>query len=195
MQWIMHYGYLGLIVVLAGGVVGLPVPDELILTFVGYNVSQGYMTYIAAVVCGLLGAILGITLSYLLGCKLGLPVLQKFGSKLGITEAKIQRTHVLFERYGPFLLIIGYFLPGVRHLTAYFAGISSLSYRRFCAYAYSGALLWVMVFITLGRKLGDNWQVVMRSIHHYGTMLTITCICIGALTWLYMQAIKNAREG
>ena len=30
-----HFGYLGIIVVLIGGIVGLPIPDEVLLTYVG----------------------------------------------------------------------------------------------------------------------------------------------------------------
>ena len=49
--------------------------------------------------------------------------------------------------------MIGYFIPGVRHLTAYFAGMSNLTLWRFCLYAYGGALIWIGVFIGLGWKL------------------------------------------
>ena len=49
--------------------------------------------------------------------------------------------------------MIGYFIPGVRHLTAYFAGMSNLTLWRFCLYAYGGALIWISVFIGLGWKL------------------------------------------
>ena len=59
------------------------------------------------------------------------------------------KTHILFEKYGPFLLIVGYFIPGVRHLTAYFAGMSNLTLWRFCLYAYGGALIWISVLLDL----------------------------------------------
>ncbi|WP_028399789.1 DedA family protein [Ectobacillus panaciterrae] len=191
---IMHYGYIGLIVALAGGVVGLPVPDELLLTFVGYQVSRGYMTYTAALASGFAGAALGITLSYMLGLRLGLPVLRKLGPKVGIREDKIQRTHNLFEKYGPFLLMIGYFLPGVRHLTAYFAGISSLSFRKFCFFAYLGAFIWVSLFVTVGWKLGENWHFVEYCIHQYGVRLTVFVLCLLLLGWIYMQITKKAKQ-
>ncbi len=44
-----------------------------------------------------------ITLSYILGLKLGLPVLKKYGPKIRIKEHHIEKTHILFEKYGPFL--------------------------------------------------------------------------------------------
>ena len=39
-QWISHYGYFGLFSLLMLGIVGLPVPDETLLTFAGYLVVE-----------------------------------------------------------------------------------------------------------------------------------------------------------
>lgn len=47
-ELIAHYGYFGIVIALAGGIVGLPIPDEFLLTFVGYNVSKGVMSGTAA---------------------------------------------------------------------------------------------------------------------------------------------------
>ena len=40
LDWISHYGYAGLFVLLVLGIVGLPVPDETLLVFSGYLISQ-----------------------------------------------------------------------------------------------------------------------------------------------------------
>lgn len=39
--WITHYGYVAIFVLLMLGIVGLPVPDEALLTFVGYLSFKG----------------------------------------------------------------------------------------------------------------------------------------------------------
>ncbi|MFD3448173.1 DedA family protein [Microbacteriaceae bacterium 4G12] len=191
---LMHYGYWGLIIALAGGIIGLPVPDELLLTFVGYNVAEGNMFYIAALASGFAGATLGITISYILGLKLGLPALRKYGSKFRITEDKIQRTHQLFEKYGPFLLVMAFFLPGIRHLVAYFAGLSDLTFRRFCMYAYFGALVWVSFFILLGWKLGDQWRHVSGYLHQYGLYLVFVSLLIGTGIFIYFQVMRKVKQ-
>lgn len=94
-ELIAHYGYFGIVIALAGGIVGLPIPDEFLLTFVGYNVSKGVMSGTAAFLSGLAGAMLGITLSYILGLKLGLPVLKKYGPKIRIKEHHIEK-HIFY---------------------------------------------------------------------------------------------------
>jgi membrane protein DedA with SNARE-associated domain len=62
-----HFGYFGIIIVLFGGIVGLPIPDEVLLTYVGYNVFQGKLTYIPYLLCTFVGSIGGISLSYFIG--------------------------------------------------------------------------------------------------------------------------------
>ncbi|PGM86850.1 alkaline phosphatase, partial [Bacillus thuringiensis] len=43
-ELLIQYGYFGILIALVGGIVGLPIPDEFLLTFVGYNVSKGTMS-------------------------------------------------------------------------------------------------------------------------------------------------------
>src|SRR3954465_476750 len=94
---IEHFGYLGIIFALVGGIIGLPIPDEVLLTYVGFNVFQGKLAYLPSLLCACFGACGGISLSYLLGIKLGGPFLTKFGPKLHLTEQKVNRTKKLFN--------------------------------------------------------------------------------------------------
>ena len=86
---IEHYGYFGIIVILIGGIVGVPLPDEVFLTYVGYSVYRESLEHIPALVSAMIGAVGGITLSYYIGYRFGLPLLQKYGPKIHITEQKL----------------------------------------------------------------------------------------------------------
>ena len=91
---------------------------------------------------------LGITLSYILGLKLGLPVLKKYGPKIRIKEHHIEK-HIFYLKNMGHFFNDWLFYTGVRHLTAYFAGVSNLTLWRFCLYAYGGALIWISVLLGL----------------------------------------------
>jgi membrane protein DedA with SNARE-associated domain len=65
--WISHYGAGALFVLLALGVVGLPVPNETLLTLAGALVRKGELSLIPTVVASCVGSVLGVTVSYLLG--------------------------------------------------------------------------------------------------------------------------------
>lgn len=181
---IEHFGYFGIIVVLIGGIVGLPIPDEVLLTYVGYNVFQGKLIYILSLLSAFLGAAGGISLSYYIGYKFGLPLLTKFGPKFHITDQNINFTKNLFKKIGPPLLLIGYFIPGVRHLVAYIAAINKFPFRKFLVYAYIGAFIWIFTFITLGTKLGQNWNQVEFYVSKYSLYLMF-CLLIILLIFFY----------
>ncbi|HHY74791.1 MAG TPA: DedA family protein [Bacillus bacterium] len=187
-----HYGYFGITFVLILGIVGLPIPDEVLLTFIGYNVFQGKLSYVSSLGSAFIGAIIGISISYFLGIKLGVPFLHKFGPRLHITEKRIETTHRLFEKFGPYLLFFGYFIPGVRHITAYLAGINAMSYKKFALFAYTGAVFWGFVFITLGRILGGNWHRVEFTISQYRVyIILLLFIVIIIAIYLYWRKGKT----
>ncbi|WP_019121908.1 DedA family protein [Brevibacillus massiliensis] len=188
---ISHYGYVGIYAALALGVIGLPLPDEALMAFLGYMVSQGKVLFSLSLLSAFLGSATGITVSYILGLKLGLPFLKKYGPKIHITEQKLQWTHNLFEKYGSVLLFFGYFIPGVRHITAYLAGISGMERRTFALFAYSGALLWSFSFIMLGRALGENWHRVERIAHRYGWYLVICIVLLGLVSALLLRLRRS----
>jgi membrane protein DedA with SNARE-associated domain len=163
-SFIGDYGYIGIILALAGGIVGFPIPDELLLTFIGYCVSQGRLTYGIALACSFIGSITGITVSYWIGLKLGLPFIKKYGPIMYITEERFELARRLFHRWGVLMLFFGYFIPGIRQVSAIIGAISQISFRKFVLYAYSGGLVWSITFITLGQILGKSWTKVEQYI-------------------------------
>lgn len=190
---IEHYGYFGIIVILIGGIVGLPLPDEVFLTYVGYSVYRESLGHIPALVSALIGAMGGITISYYIGRRFGLPLLQKYGPKIHITEQKIEFTKKMFMKVGPFLLIAGYFIPGVRHLTAYIAAINNYPYRKFAFFAYTGAFIWTFTFITLGKVLGEKWRFVGYYLSHY-SMYVILLFVLVMLIIYYLFKKRNVQK-
>ena len=127
LHWIRQYGYAGIFSLLTFGIVGLPVPDEWLLTFSGYLVFKRTLLFLPTFGAAFCGSACGITVSYALGRIFDTYVLVKYGSYIHVTPATLARVHSWFERRGRWTLLIGYFIPGVRHLTGYVAGASELS--------------------------------------------------------------------
>jgi membrane protein DedA with SNARE-associated domain len=165
--WLSHYGYPALFVLLMLGIVGLPVPDETLLTFCGYLIWKNTMHPAAAFLTAFAGSATGITVSYLLGRSYGHRVIYGYGRYIGLTPERLARVHAWFDRAGPWLLAIGYFIPGVRHFTAVVAGTTELRWRTFALFAYSGAAVWVALFLTAGYFVGENWQRAAVLLHEY----------------------------
>lgn len=130
------------------------------------------------------GSIIGITVSYLIGLTAGYYLLEKYGPKIGINEKKIHYTKHIFSRWGLWLLLIGYFLPGIRHLTGYLAGTLRVKYKYFALFSYTGALLWVITFLSIGYFFGTQFNVTRMFINH-GLVIFIVAIVVllGVLVW------------
>ncbi len=184
LHWILTYGYVGVFASLMLGIFGLPIPDETILAFVGFLIFKHDFNPIPTLVAAFLGSICGVTLSYLAGRLLGVPLLLKYGKYLRITPERLARAHQWFEKYGKWSLFGGYFFPGVRHLTAFSAGASELGYWEFAPFAYSGGLLWVASFLTLGYMVGNEWHTVIPVVESYLWVLVAGLVVLGAAAYL-----------
>ncbi|MFC4076306.1 DedA family protein [Salinithrix halophila] len=183
LHWVVQYGYIGLFCALMLGIIGLPVPDEILMTFTGYLVSKGLFHFGWTVGTAFAGSLTGMSVSFFAGRKLGLPFLKRYGFVFRITPKKLDRAQGWFCRFGSWAIPFGYFIPGVRHFTAYSAGISRWSYVSFSVYAASGALFWVLTFVTLGTLLGDHWQVVTELIHRWMVLGGAVFVGGGLLLW------------
>jgi membrane protein DedA with SNARE-associated domain len=191
-QWIAQHGYAGIFSLLVFGIVGLPVPDEWLLTFSGYLVFKRTLSFAPALGAAFSGSACGITLSYMLGRVFDTYILMKYGRFIHLTPERLQRVHSWFERRGRWTLLIGYFIPGVRHLTGYVAGASELSFGSFALFAYSGAFCWAAVFITLGFVLGEEWNRVLDGLDET-TILVIALVVAVIVAYFVVGYIRRRR--
>jgi membrane protein DedA with SNARE-associated domain len=184
LQWVSTYGYFAIFSLLVLGIVGLPVPDEFLLTGCGFLVYQGHLRLIPTFTSALAGSMSGITCSYLIGRTVGWQFLHsRMGRWLHIRDRDIQRVHDWFNRIGHWALMVGYFIPGVRHFTAIVAGTSKLEYPSFAMYAYGGATLWVSTFIFIGYHFGQRWPLILSMVEHN---LKLASVVVGAIVLAYL---------
>ncbi len=193
LSWVSDYGYIAIYFLLMLGIVGLPIPDETLLVFSGYLVSQGRLNLGLTIFVGFLGSASGITLSYVIGRTLGLGFIHKYGRYIHVTEQRLARVHSWFDRIGHWALFVGYYMPGVRHFTAIVAGTSQLPAVSFATFAFAGAALWVSTFVTLGYYFGANWKVISESAHKYLLVITIVLVVAGCIYLLIRKRAGKAQ--
>jgi membrane protein DedA with SNARE-associated domain len=164
-NWIIQYGYPVLFALLMLGIVGLPVPDETLLTFAGYLVFKEELALLPTIGAALLGSICGITLSYGLGRSLGRYLIDRIGPLVKISPRDFDHVEAWYARWGKYMLLVGYFIPGIRHLVAWAAGSSRLPLPVFMTFASTGAVIWCGTFIALGYIFGEEWAHTSATIH------------------------------
>ena len=194
--WVSTYGYGMLFGLLVFGIVGLPVPDETLLVFCGYLISQGRLNAAGTLAAAVGGSWCGITVSYMIGRTLGLGVVHRFGKSLHVNERQLERVHQWFQRRGHWALFGGYYIAGVRHITAIIAGASQLEFGTFLLFAWSGALCWAVAFLTVGYLIGEQWRRVAELIHTYSLYASLALLTLVLLVLAWRWAVrKRASQG
>jgi membrane protein DedA with SNARE-associated domain len=179
--WLVRYGTPVLFLAQLFGIFGLPIPDELLLTAAGVLMRNGQLHGLPTMAAAIGGCAAGITISYTLGRTVGLPTLQR---TMHVHPEALRRAETWFRRFGRWLLAFGYFIPGVRHVTALAAG-STLDYETFARYAYPGAVLWSSTFVGLGYFAGGRWDAFYALARGHATQVAIAgaIAAAGYLLW------------
>lgn len=195
LHWVSTYGYAGIFSLLVLGIVGLPVPDEFLLTGCGFLVYQGNLHFSPTVASAFAGSSCGITVSYLIGRTVGWKFLHsRAGRLLHVRDEHIYKVHTWFDRIGHWALLIGYFIPGVRHFTAIVAGTSRLEYRSFALFAYAGALLWVSTFVSIGYHFGRRWEQILAVVEEHLKLASWIAgvLIVAYLAYVYFRRRRSA---
>lgn len=165
LAWIHNYEYPAIVLLLMLGIVGLPIPDETLLLFVGYLSFKGELSTPLSLSAAVLGSTCGITVSYGLGHLLGARVPTTLGPWLHINQTRFLTAQRWVSQWGKYGLLVAYFVPGLRHLGALTLGAAGLRYPTFAIFAYTGALVWSTTFITAGYLLGEQWVASSATLH------------------------------
>jgi len=149
------YAILFLIVFCETGLVITPfLPGDSLLFAAGAIAAGGRLDLFILMVLLIIAAIAGDAVNYWVGNLLGHKLVKKFPRL--IQQKHLDRTHEFFERYGGKTIIIARFVPIVRTLAPFVAGIGQMSYPRFALFNVLGALLWVGLLVPAGYLFANH---------------------------------------
>lgn len=184
---LINYGYIVLFLTLMLEVIALPMPGGLLMTYCGYLVYQNKLNWALSILVAGLGASIGMTIAYLIGRLVGSDFIEKYGNYVHLGPKRMEKVSKWFNQYGNKLIIIAFYIPGVRHITGYFSGIAKIRYREFAFYAYIGAFLWATVFISLGKIVGPKWDKYHGLLTKYSIIIGVIIGSIMLIIYIYKR--------
>ncbi|MFM7721637.1 MAG: VTT domain-containing protein [Bacteroidota bacterium] len=125
----------------------------------------------------ILAAIAGDQTNYWIGRFFGERILSKkiFGRAL-VAEKHLKKTESFFEKYGTKAIIMARFVPVVRTITPFVAGIGKMDYRsKFFPFDIFGGFLWITSMTVAGYFLG---QIEFIQKHFEAVVLVIIALSI-----------------
>ncbi len=155
------------IIFIETGLVVMPFLPGDSLLFVAGSLAAGQNAQLSLPVLFLLlfsAAVLGDNLNYWIGRFFGPRIVKwkTFGRDL-VQQKHLDKTHGYFEKYGVKTIIIARFVPIVRTVCPFVAGIGAMDYRRkFLPFDILGGALWIGIMLTAGFLVGTS-EVVQKN--------------------------------
>ncbi len=153
-------GYPGLFLLIVLESTMIPIPSLLVMPFAGYLASKGVFSLPVILAINSAGALTGSLLSYWLGAKGGKPLLLKYGKWVFVRPKDIDKTEQFFARHGGATVLIGRFLPVVRHLISIPAGIARMPLHKFLVQTFIGSAVWGGGLMVFGYVVGSRWESI-----------------------------------
>ena len=100
-----------------------------------------------------------------------MPVIERFGKYVGLHHQHLARIHGFFERYGTFAIFICRFLPFVRGVAGFPAGIAEMNVAHFYLWTLLGSLIFCSAMIGIGYAFGGHLDAILPLLHRGGLVV------------------------
>ncbi len=134
----------------------LPAPGDAAIAYGGYLTTTGSIPYPLAYLAVVSGAVLGSACNLTISRRYGRPFIQRYGRFVGVSDERLLRAEGIFKRWGPWAIIVGRHIPGMRIVLSALSGIFGVPYRVFIPCVLVSASIWAAIFLELGRRLGPR---------------------------------------
>ena len=190
-----QYGYFGLFVALLLGNIGAPVGSEIVLPVAGGLTATGHLPLLGLTIgVAVLGELAGESIAYAVGRFGGVPVIERFGKYVGLHHQHLVRVHAFFERYGTFAIFICRFLPFIRGVAGFPAGIAEMNVAHFYLWTLLGSLIFCGAMIGIGFAFGGHLDAILPLLHRSGLVLAAVTVVVIVAIVLVVRARARRRD-
>lgn len=166
---VLTYIILFLIIFCETGLVVMPfLPGDSLLFAAGAFAARGSFNPFVLFVLLFIAAVLGDSANYAIGSRIGTAVFKR--DYRFLNREHLQKAELFYEKHGSKTIIMARFLPIIRTLAPFVAGVSKMNYSKFFLYNIVGGLLWVGGFVFGGFFFGnipaveENFTIVILAI-------------------------------
>jgi membrane protein DedA with SNARE-associated domain len=195
LRTMLDLGYPGIVALMAMESSILPVPSELVMPPAGYWAAKGQMSFSLALLCGVLGSIIGALANYYGAQLIGRPLIQRYGKYVLLSEKNLLRSERFFAEHGEISTLIGRLFPVVRHLISIPAGLHRMPLGKFILYTAVGAAVWCAILTWIGYFLGQHEGALRNDdVQRYVTWALLALIPLSLIAVLVYVRRRRRRQ-
>lgn len=192
-QGLSAYGLvLGLLLICG---LGVPMPEDITLIAAGILAAIGSMSLTGAIICGLVGVMLGDSFMFYLGRRYGrrafnLPIIRSI-----MTQRRVEKAERKVLRNSKFICFTARFLPGLR--SAIFLTSGTMGVRPIIFFALDGmaALISVPFWVIVGWWFGNNIDLALKFAERMQIYLGVglVALLLGYFLFRRFKKFKRAK--
>ena len=189
-ELIQQFGYLGIVLLLILGGLGVPIPEEAPIILSAILSRKEVMWWPLAFAACLIGVLLGDFVVYFLGYFYGEKVLSFKLTRQFLTRPREAQIKGYFHRHGLKILIVGRFAVGFRTAAYLTAGILRLPPLRLLMADLLAATLSTTLMFAGGYWFADWIEAGLREMKHY----IVLVVALAVAAFLIYRYVKNIRR-
>lgn len=195
LQFVLKHGYSLLFGALFAHQIGVPLPGPLFLLAAGALAASGRLSIVGAILLAVAACVLADWPWYEMGRRRGdrvLHFLHRFTRDPAYHDRHAKET---FNRFGPPILLVSKFIPGLDAVAPPLAGTSRTSRLRFFAFDAAGACLYACTYGALGYVFRHDLDRVAAYVGRAGRILAaavVAAIFIYATRKLIQRHIRES---
>lgn len=181
LELLTTYGLPALFVAMILAAAGMPFPSSLTLVAMGSFVAQGELSFWPVVAAGSAGAVIGDQIGYAFGRYGGRPLLAAVTRRIGGAD-KVEQAEANSRKWAGWGIFFSRWLIGpLGPWINVTSGLTEYPWARFLALDVAGEVLWLVIYVSLGRAFSDQVQTIASL--------------LGNLTWVIAGLLAAALLG
>jgi membrane protein DedA with SNARE-associated domain len=192
--FLVHAGYLALILFGFVEACSIPISSEITFGFAGVLAYQGHLNLALVIIIGSLAELAGSFASYGVGRKGGRPAVERFGRYVLITQRDLDRAERFFAGRGAWAVLIARLLPVLRAFAGLVAGIVEVPMAQFALFNLIGTVVWAAALSSIGYAVGSAWTSVSKYLSIGGYVIVVLVVAaMAAVVVLRLREFRRER--
>ena len=196
-QFLVQHGYSILFAAVFARQIGLPVPANLFVLAAGAVAAAGRLAVVPTVCLAIIACVLADWCWYEAGRLWGDKVLHFIHQFARDPDAADTKARKHFARFGPPILVLAKFVPGLDLVAPPMAGTSRTSRFYFLVLESTGAALWATANVTIGYVFSRDLNRAAAYTGRAGTLMAVLLVfslCIYAGFRMHRRHCRNRKE-
>ncbi|MFQ5502713.1 MAG: DedA family protein [Phycisphaerae bacterium] len=192
-EFLSHWSYLGLFLILMAAGLGLPLPEDIPLILAGLVVSRTDGNLTLMMFTGIFGVIVGDSALFFLGRRYGADIMERRWFRRIAKPWLIEKARQKYEHHGAKILFLGRFMPGLRAVLFMTAGVFKIPYWKLLAFDGSAAFISVPLWIWAGWYFNTKIGEVFTSAK-IATIVLFSLLALALIIWVVWEYYHNLRK-